>query len=90
MKKPELMQLLPGDIVENKIKLTGDKSTIAPGHKFKVVATDGTKCALILVKDIKKNWLKAELFTATHREVKVVKTSPGDIEVIDNEIDRSE
>jgi len=87
MKKPELMRLLPGDIVENKIKLTGDKNTVAPGHKFKVVATDGTKCALILAKDMKKKWLKTELFVATHREVKVIKTA-GNIEVID-ETDRS-
>lgn len=77
------LNLLPGDIVENKVTLKGDKgNNVSRGVKFKVVATDGDEAAL--VRQIVADFINAEVFISSYKYLNVIKT-PTNIEVIEPE-----
>lgn len=77
------LNLLPGDIVESKVTLIGDKgNTVSRGANLKVVATDGDEAAL--VRPVVADLMNTEVFMSSYKYLKVTKT-PSNIEVIEPE-----
>ncbi len=77
------LNLLPGDIVENKLTLIGDKgNTVARGSRLKVVATDGDEAAL--VRPVVADLMNTEIFMSSYKYLKVIKT-PTNIKVVEPE-----